>query len=424
MDFDFLNFKKDLSLLIGAKSVLGEPTENCPFGRECAKALNLFLSIGENFGFKSINYDNYAGEIVFGDGKEVAILAHLDVVPAGDEDKWHTPPFTLDEREGKLFGRGVLDDKGPALVALYALKSLKDEGFIPNAKIRLIVGCNEESGWGCIQHLTSLGVMPKGYAFSPDADFPVIYAEKGILHAKFFFDCKPCLALFRGGQASNMVCDKAEFIAPIEKSLLTKYGIVQEGNKLIAMGITAHASTPEKGENALKKAIYCLCEADVLDKNALKLFDNNLLSLCDESGKLTLSPNVVDLQDGKVAVLCDIRYPATIEFDKILELAREISAIEVVSHQKSLFRDKNGYLVKTLLSVYNQATGEEAEPIAIGGGTYARAMDNAVAFGPVFREEDSVCHQINEYFKIEDIFTAFKIYKKAIVALCGEESER
>lgn len=158
-------------------------------------------------GFETRNYDNYVGEVLFGEGEPFAILAHLDVVPAGSG--WTHAPFGGEIENGKLYGRGAMDDKGPAVVCLYALKALKDEGFQPRKTIKLIVGCNEECGWGCIDHYKQCAEMPK-VGFTPDADFPVIYAEKGILHVKFYFPWKtqPFTALY-GGKGVNMVCDEA-----------------------------------------------------------------------------------------------------------------------------------------------------------------------------------------------------------------------
>ena len=160
------------------------PEDGMPFGRGAAKCLGAFLALADSLGFQTRNYDNYAGEVVFGEGEEFAILCHLDVVPAGGGCTH--PPFGGEIEDGKLFGRGSMDDKGPAVICLYCLKALKDEGFAPRKKIKLIVGCNEESGWACIERYNRCAHMPET-GFSPDADFPVIYAEKGILHFKAAF---------------------------------------------------------------------------------------------------------------------------------------------------------------------------------------------------------------------------------------------
>ncbi len=410
-------FKKQLAKLVEINSVLAEPTDNAPFGEQVKLALTTFLTFAKDFGFETINYDNFAGEVIFGSGEDLGILCHLDIVPVGKLSDWKTPPFTLTETDGKLIGRGVLDDKAPALMILHALAELKTMGYEPKKKIRLILGCNEESGWGCIAHLKSLGVMPKT-GFSPDADFPVIYAEKGIVHAEFEFDCKNLE--ISGGNASNMVCDYAKAICPIDTTLAQKYGLTVNGNMIESFGKTAHASLPHKGENAIEKILGYLEEVNCVSREIReKLFLNKtqIKNISDQTGNLTLSPDLIISSGDKVRILCDIRYPATIDFSVIEKQMEKLGKYTLISHQKSLFADKNSQLVKTLLSVYQSVSGENAEPIAIGGGTYARSMENCVAFGPAFREEDAVCHEPNEYIKIDDLILAYKIYKQTLIEL-------
>ncbi len=413
---DFSLFKKQLARLVEINSVLDSPSENAPFGENVRLALEAFLELADSFGLETKNYDNYAGEVCFGSGEDIGILCHLDIVPVGKIADWSTPPFTLCERDGKLIGRGVLDDKAPALLILHAMAELKKSGYVPKKKIRLILGCNEESGWGCIEHLKKLGVMPEN-GFSPDADFPVIYAEKGIIHAELEFDCKNLQ--ISGGNASNMVCDYVSAVCPIDKELAKKYGL-HANESIEAFGKTAHASLPHKGVNAIEKILPYLEEVGCVSREIReKLFLNKtgIKNLNDQTGWLTLSPDLINSRENKLYILCDIRYPATISFELVQKEMEKIGKYQLKSHQKSLFVDKNEPIVKTLLSVYQKLSGEQAQPIAIGGGTYARSMKNCVAFGPAFREEDAVCHEPNEYVKIEDLLLAYKIYKQAIIEL-------
>ena len=179
-----------LQKLIKIKSVEGEKRDGMPFGEGPSLALNEFLAEANRLGFKTVNYDNYIGEVVFGDGDDesgLSILAHLDVVPEGDLSAWSYPPYDLSFDGKYLYGRGVIDDKGPAVICLYALNALKNEGFKPNRKIKLIVGTNEESGWGCIEHYKKVAKF-SCEGFTPDGEFPVIYAEKGICHIKYNFN--------------------------------------------------------------------------------------------------------------------------------------------------------------------------------------------------------------------------------------------
>lgn len=415
------DFKKDLARLIKINSVQDEPAENAPFGKNVRLVLDKFLSLARSMGFETVNYDGYAGEVVFGEGKDFGILCHLDIVPSGKPSLWDSDPFTLTEKNGKLYGRGVLDNKGPALLILYAFKSLKNENFHPSRKLRLILGCNEESGWGCIDKLKELDALPEE-GFSPDADFPVIYAEKGIIHAKFFFDCDEKLEDIKGGQAFNMVCDKVKAVCPINSDLVKACSLAEENGKIVSVGKTAHGSLPHKGENAFLKILPYLEKTKLVSKDIRKkLFENSTDILCfkDDSGNITLSPNVVAKENGKLTVVSDIRYPATIDFNVIKNELEKIAPYEILSHQKSLYADKDDALVKTLCSVFNEITLSHAEPIAIGGGTYARALKKGVAFGPVFAEDDAVCHEINEYMKIEDLLKAYEIYKSAIKTIAG-----
>ena len=415
---DYGLFKSQLTKLVSYNSVQSTPEEGAPFGKQVRLCLDCFLDFAKDFGFETINYDGYAGEVIFGKGEDFGILCHLDIVPIGKPEDWLTPPFALTEKDEKLIGRGVLDDKGPALMILHALKQLKDEGFTPNKKIRLILGCNEESGWGCIDHLKSLNAMPN-MGFSPDADFPVIYAEKGILHAEFCFDCNNLQ--ISGGTAMNMVCDYTAASCPIDNTLIEKYGLTLKNGKILSFGKTAHASTPHKGENAIEKMLKYLEDVGCVSQEIRqKLFLNStgILDLNDETGYLTLSPDLIITKDNKLYILCDIRYPATKKDTEIFSALNKIGCYEIKGHQKSLFADKNSPLVTTLLNAFESVSGIKSEPIAIGGGTYARSMNDCVAFGPVFYEEDAVCHEPNEYIKIKELLLGYQIYRQAIINIC------
>ena len=417
--------------------------DGCPFGKETADCLAYFLQLASSMGFTTHNYDNYVGEVVFGEGEPFALLAHLDVVPAGNG--WTYPPFggviNDDVSKGgvtgtKIWGRGAMDDKGPAVCLLYALKALKDEGFIPKRQIKLIVGCNEECGWKCIEHYNKVAVMPEE-GFTPDANFPVIYAEKGILHIEFSFPISnaPFTAL-RAGERANMVCDFANaFITKKCAERLVSYQNPITGtrlsydnttNELRVYGKSAHGSTPHRGANALQALLKILAEENEDCKYAYDVLFNDVLGLTnfeDETGKLTFSPNVANYKDGVLKITADIRYPATLEKQRLLDTLQSVE-YTIVNDQASLYNDPNSNLIRTLNAVYNSVTGKKEKPIAIGGGTYARALKRGCAFGPECSGEEDTIHQADEYITFDKIRMLNQTYYEAIKTLARPKTYR
>lgn len=409
---------KTIQELIRIDSTNQPAEEGMPFGKGAARALQAFLSCAAAMGFETRNYDNYVGEVLFGEGEPFAILAHLDVVPAGSG--WTHAPFGGEIENGKLYGRGAMDDKGPAVVCLYALKALKDEGFQPRKTIKLIAGCNEECGWGCIDHYKQCAEMPK-VGFTPDADFPVIYAEKGILHVKFYFPVEnaPFTALY-GGKGVNMVCDEA--FAQCDKTEgAERYSLRVEDDLLVSRGVSAHGSTPEKGRNALEPlfAYFARTNEDMRRAHEI-LFEDifGLKNFADETGRLTMSPDIANYGDGILSVCVDIRYPATLPLQAVLDVLNKTGVrYEEIHHQSALFNPKDSFLIQTLQRVYNEATGERAEPIAIGGGTYARALECGAGFGPQLCGEPVTIHQKDEYISIPHVKFLLNLYRRAVEEL-------
>ena len=413
MDKLFEQTARSISKIIAFNSEKGAPKKGMPFGEETAKCLDYFLSLARSFGFETVNYDNYAGEVIFGEGEDFAILAHLDIVPAGSG--WTHDPFggEIDYENKRIWGRGAMDDKGPAIIILYCLKQLKDEGFKPKKKIRFIVGCNEESGWGCIKYFNEHSTMPE-VGFSPDADFPVIYAEKGIMHIKFTFPVEGDYSSLIGGSAGNMVCDECHVSAPSDAEKLNKLNLTVQNGLIVSRGKSAHGSTPEQGINAIAPILKYLGLDGLHDKLFVKKF--GLTALKDETGALTFSPNVIRGGKNFIEVTCDIRYPATLSRQVVLD-ALEGENYEILSEQPPLFNDKQCQLIQVLCGAYNEVTGKRMHPVAIGGGTYARALKCGAAFGPEEEGEENVIHQPNEYITFEKIEKCLKIYKLAIERL-------
>ena len=409
---------KSISESIRFDSSPSKSTSALPFGKGCADCLAHFLTLAQSLGFQTKNYGNYVGEVIFGEGEPFAILAHLDVVPAGSG--WTKAPFGGEVSDGKIWGRGAIDDKGPAMCVLYAMKALKDEGFVPSRQIKFIVGCNEESGWACIEHYNEVAEMP-AEGFSPDGSFPVIYAEKGILHVRLHFPMgeKPPFFFLEGGTSANMVCDECS--ATPRTLTLTRareMGLEIRNKKLTAHGTAAHGSTPELGKNAILPILRFFEEKSPQVKNIIEcLFEDKfrLTELEDETGKLTLSPNMIKYRKGEVQVICDIRYPATVPYAEVVRRLGQIGVkYETIHHQPPLMQDKESPLVQTLLGAFTACTGKAASPIAIGGGTYARALKNGVAFGPEMADDEPVMHRADEYITLERVQLLLDVYKRAI----------
>ncbi|HSH35443.1 dipeptidase PepV, partial [Schnuerera sp.] len=392
-----------------------------------------------------------------GDGDEtVGILVHLDVVPEGDG--WTYPPYEGEIHDDKIYGRGTTDDKGPAIACLYAMKALKESDVELNKKIRIIFGTNEETGWGCMKYYFDHEEAPD-MAFTPDADFPVIYGEKGIIVFDLVkkIDSNSCHGLviesIKGGNAANMVPDNCEAILKVEDPSIiekklnnfvenTKYPLYLEKDKdkvkIIAKGISAHGSTPEKGENAISYLMAFLgkllsCECSLCD--FINIYNDRIGFRhhgedigCgyedDVSGKLNFNPGVIRANDEEIRLTINVRYPIKSSAKEVYDGIRanlEGTGIELEegnSDMKPLYIPKDNFLVEKLMKVYREQTGDvESQPITIGGGTYARAMDNAVAFGPVFPGQKEVAHQKDEFISIEHLMKITKIYVHALYEL-------
>ena len=448
---------KSVQEIIRIKSVEEDPKDDMPFGEGPFKALEYALDLGDRLGFKTKNVDNYAGHAEIGEGEEVVgVLAHVDVVPEGSG--WTYPPFKAEIHDGKIFGRGTIDDKGPAIAAMYAMKALSESGVELNKKIRIIFGTNEETGWGGINYYFKKETPPN-MAFTPDADFPVIYGEKGIIvfdlekEINSFGCCGIKIAKIEGGNAPNMVPDSAYALVEVEdrEAFQSKYREYKEKNnypieleevenkmKIITEGISAHGSTPEKGENAITYLMDFLGfimdgECDICE--FIKVYNNRIgfrhhgekvgCGFEDaESGKLNFNPGMIKLEKDKIVLTVNIRYPIDSSGEEVYAGIREnlkdtdIRLIETKNEMKPLYVPKDNFLVETLMKVYKEESGDQAsKPITIGGGTYARAMENAVAFGPMFPGQADVAHQKDEYISIEHLMRLTKIYSKALYEL-------
>ena len=465
MSIDFkkevLNHKedllKDLFELLSVRSILGtDITEETPFGSGPREALDLILSFGERDGYKTKLVENKAGHIEVGQGEELfGILGHVDVVPVVEAD-WTSHPFKPEIRDGKIFARGSLDDKGPTMAAYYAVKLLDKLGVKWNKRVRVIIGSDEETGFRCVEAYFKHEEQPAS-GFTPDAMFPLVYAEK----ARATFDHKLKfvvedgnynykLVKFNGGQVLNMVIAsaKAELVGEVsdikEKfenflalEKLDGEVTVEDTIKLTLKGKAAHGSTPQYGVNGATKLAEFLSTLG-LDNNGKNFVDYIVEKLANdpfgeklgidysdnEMGEATYNYGILeyDLENKVGIVSTDCRHPK--KFDLVARLNGvkvDNIDIEVTSTKEAHYVPKDDELVTTLMDVYRKHTGDtKNDAFVLGGGTYARCLKKGVAFGLLFPGKEDTMHQANEYLEVEDLLLATAIYAEGIYKLCCE----
>lgn len=419
---NYSSFISSLKELISFRSVKSPAKEGMPFGEGVYNAYKYFMELAKSFGFKTINYDNYIGEVVYGEGQEIGIIGHLDVVPEGTG--WNTEPYTLTKIGDKFFARGLADDKTPLLLCLYILKELKDSAIKINKKIRLIVGCDEESGWNDIAYFKTKSEFPE-YGFSPDGDFPVSYAEKGINVITFklpkfknFYDIK-------GGTVFNAVCGYATCKAAkngISLPLLKKHGLnLVDENTIESIGKSCHGSHPELGKNAILPLFeYFLDMGEDVSSVIDYLFKDklNLSKITTPQGSVTFSPNVIEEKQDKIYLYCDCRVPAPKFLEDLLPIFDSFNLdYEAFKHRDPLYVPKDSEFVKTLLASYEKVIGERGSPISQCGGTFAYVFKKGCAFGPELPGKPASIHEANENISEPDIKLLYKIYKEAIFTI-------
>ncbi len=433
-------------------SVEGPAEAGAPFGADVKRALEHALKLGRDFGFETRDMDGYIGLIDHGEGEEtLGVMCHLDVVPEGEG--WDHPPYGAEIVDGNIVGRGTMDDKGPAISAIYALAAVKAAGLKLRRKVRIMLGCDEESGWGCMKHYRQHEKMPD-MAFSPDADYPVVNSEKGIVHATFVKGFNSKLRL-DAGTRPNVVCGKAvasvmlneDRVLPIINEFSAESGFecscepcaCGNGVRIEIIGLNAHASMPESGKNALQAMLDVLnrLELDGEDGKLIgaihKLLKMDMhgeslgLDLTDASGRMTLNPGVMHWDENGLAEFAvDMRVPTSRKAEDALNVV--VNAFTPIglelsdsSIQPGHYVSPDSELVSKLLDVYAARSGEYLPPLAIGGGTYARAVENAVAFGCERPGVPALVHMPNESISIDDMMFNTYMIADAIIALACME---
>lgn len=423
-------------------SVRSEAKEDAPYGEGAKRALEYALELGKKLGFRTKNVGNRAGWVEIGDGEEmVAVLGHLDVVPLGEG--WKHPGFGAVIEDGILYGRGVLDDKGPTIGAMYGLKAIKDAGIKLDRRIRVIFGTDEECDSSCIKHYIEAGEEIPTMGFTPDGDFPLIFFEKGMSFFTIGKKNPVCgdikVEKMEGGEASNVVTPKCmlKVKGEIKADDRPWISVSKENGSTIlcAEGKSAHGSTPQDGINAA----ICLLQAVKENQfggdfqNFMEFLLNEINEETDgktlgiyvedeETGETTVNVGILKYDEEEMSVTLDIRYPknaaAEMVREKVYAAAKKYH-LDVLKCREvgMLYVPKDSELVQKLMKVYKAFTGRDDKPLAIGGGTYAKLFKNMVAFGPAFPETSDKIHQPNECATIEELMFCIKISTEAMIAL-------
>jgi succinyl-diaminopimelate desuccinylase len=448
---------EDLKTLCRIPSVAGSPAENAPYGPGPAQALEAAMTMCQSYGFSVKNYDwrVMTADLGQAQGRALDILAHLDVVGPGDG--WDSDPFEPVIRpDGYIYGRGVSDDKGGAVAALYALRCVQELGLPVRKGCRLILGTDEESGSGDIDYYYQREA-PAPNTFSPDSEFPVCNAEKGMYRLRFRKTFSPETALPRvvslhGGFRTNVIPTEASAVvagmepmhlmagaAPLCAELGATCQVTQtpEGARLTVTGHGCHAASPELGINGNTVLFYVLSQLPLADCASTRAVEDiaRLLPHGDHFGKalgiaqadeptgmLTCAFTQIDMTEAGIEGLCDCRVPLCATAENCKDVAEgamgtcgfEAAGMMIPPHYTSADSD----FVRTLLECYETYTGKPGTCYSMGGGTYVHDVPGGVAFGIGMPGVDVRMHGANERYPVADLVTTVEIFAQAIAQLC------
>lgn len=437
-------FTRMLKRWVRVPSVKGEADDGAPFGPQVRRMLDMAMVDAETMGFMTHVYDGYACDITLeGETDEtIAVLGHLDVVPAGDG--WTVDPFAAVQEGDKVYGRGTGDDKGPSLCALFAMKAIKDAGILLKKNVRLILGCDEESGWEDMAYYCEHARMPE-IGFSPDASFPLINTEKGMINLALrapIGEGARLVKRFATGERINVIPGESTMLLSGGEELAAKVAeyaaktglpyaakVTDEGVEVTAEGVPGHSAYPAGCRNAIGMNLKLLAALGVTGPlktlaEAVGMESDGASLGCayqdDVSGALTCNMGILRVEQGDVFLTLDMRVPITADLDALTKAA--------LAHLPGFTADHAGVkpphhvpadseLVRSLLAAYAEETGLPAEAQFTGGGTYAKVLKQGVAFGAAFPDDEDLAHQANEYVLIPKMLTATKIYANALLRL-------
>ena len=410
---------KNIDRLIRINSVEGESLEGAPFGVKPKKALEEALKISEEMGFKTKNIDNAIGYAEYGEGEEyICVIGHVDIVPVGEG--WSYDPLKLTITEDKLYGRGILDNKGPIMSALYGLKILKDLNITLSKKVRIIFGTNEETGFKDIPYYLK-NEKPPIMGFTPDCKYPAVYGERGILDLTIW---------------SKKIKENISIEGEFKNNVVPSYAKININENCIIeeRGKQAPGNAPEIGENAVTKAFTSLSEKQLSEelKEFTDFIKNNFHEnhsmeksgvKCEDeiSGKLVINPYKIEEKDSKLGISVVFRYPITYKYEDILKIIDSIKNeeydISINRRMDSVCFPLDSKLLKELKKAYEDVTREDGTPVTTTGGTYAKVFPNIVVFGPSFPGQKGIAHNKDEYMDINDLLKNTEIFTNAIYNL-------
>lgn len=418
------DFYRDLGRIIAIPSVKGPAEIGAPYGVENKKVLEEVMALATSYGFTPHLVDDCVAYIQVGEGSEyLGIMGHLDVVEAGGE--WTSPPFTLTQRDGKLFARGILDNKGPIFSCLYGLKLLIDNGYPINKTLRILFGTDEESGSSDIPRYLNVEKAPT-FAFTPDCKYPVVYGERGIIAVEYDTTFAPEIL----AQISEIIGEQGRSFVPDQLSCQI------DGQTIEVVGKRAPSNAPDLGNNAitlLAKELQALPMATELKAYFTWIAESlhekhygeglNMNWQDEMSGVLNVTPYLLEKTATGFKFGLSIRYPVSFTEEEVVEGLRQAAynsetTVNVVRSMPSVLHDKNLPEIAQLSRAYDEVTGLDSTPVTTTGATYARSLPNTVAFGPSFPGQKGIAHNVDEYMDESDLLLNMEIYMHAILNMC------
>lgn len=434
--------------LLQIDTIEGEPKENAPYGEGNRKALDFCLELSQQAGMTTVDLEGHLGYATFGAGERLVMaLGHIDVVPVGPG--WKHAPFGAEIEEGYVYARGATDDKGPTMAAFYALRAIKEVFPEIPARMRMAFGCNEESGFGCVERYVKTEEAPT-FGVAPDSGWPCYNAEKGI--ANLEVSVTPPQGAFlitslEGGQRPNIVIDSctaritigASARKHVESKVEDKWDnnitCSWEGDTLVATakGKAAHGSTPFIGDSAATRlfrflySIAPIADQEFFEKLLMTSHPSGvglgIIGSDDVAGDLTSNLGIVSMLDGKINLLFNVRYPVKWTGKQLFDLCHERLGmmggdwkLDVTRDSPPLYFPADHAMVKTIINVYEEETGERLRPGSMGGGTYARAVANTISIGTGW-PGDGDAHETDERVAVESLYKMSRIYAKILLRL-------